>query len=56
MTLRKWMVVRTTNDKMEVLDLCFTQHGANNARHYWWVLQQAVGNRSDLDVVRRPAK
>lgn len=48
---RRWAVVRTTDRSLEVLSRHLTRRGAEHRRHYWWVLQRAVGNRAPLDVM-----
>lgn len=51
MKLRRWLVVRTHNETVEILDRKFTERGAWRARKYWYTLQQAVGYRARLDVI-----
>lgn len=50
---RRWLVVRTVDNASYTLDRAWTKRGAMNKRHYWYVLQRAVGNRARLDVVHK---
>lgn len=54
MIRRKWLVVRTVNMQLEILERCWTERGAWRSRDYWWTLQRAVGNRCPLNVIREP--
>lgn len=52
MLRRRWLVTRQVGYDLEILDRAWTERGAWNKRHYWWVLQRAVGRRNRLDVIK----
>lgn len=50
---RHWAVVRTHDGEVQEIERHWTKGGAERARHYFWVLQKAVGYRAQLDVFYR---
>lgn len=50
MIRRRWVVLRTTNDKITVVGRAWTRRGAWRQRNYLRVLMDAVG----IDVAQEP--